>query len=353
MATRARSEKPRAIGCFIFAGGFSLGVGRHFILTTHLEHGNYGVATSRRNLGIEAWTDPEKWPTAEFEGIDLVYANPPCAPWSAAGSKVKGGARDYSAGVDPRDQRAACLHRVFGLLSSIRPKILVTESVTRLWTAGRPLVEQMARSASESGYRTSVVLLDGFDCGVPQHRRRVFVVFHRRDVAWSRPAVRGPRTVREALEGLEDPRPEIPRMWREEAECLAVAPQGAKLRRIYDEIAREKGWRPPKGRPGFLRRRLEWDEASPTHTGGDVLYHPTIDRKISVREAQVLCGYPEDYEFVCGGIGTKFKQIAQAVMPPVGRWLGGVLAESLERNACARGHLGEIAVHDFTKKVER
>jgi len=343
--TRVRSERPTALGAYVFAGGYSLGVRRHFELTTHLEDGLYGTATSKLNLGIEAWTDPRTWPVEEYQGVDLVYANPPCAPWSAAGSKVKGDARDYSKGFDPRDERVGCLRRVFGLLSSVRPRMLATESVTRFWTAGRPLVEAMARESAEAGYWTSVVLLDGYDCGVPQHRRRVFVVFHRDDVAWRRPAVEGPRTVRQAWADLEDREPEIPGMWAEERECLKFAGEGAKLRRVYDEIAESRGWDPPKGRPGFLRRRLSWDLASPTHTGGDVLYHPSECRKISVREAQVLCGYPADYEFV-GSIGGKFKQIAQAVMPPVGEWLGGVLAEALARQAAPRGNPG-LVVHDF------
>jgi len=43
-------KKPTALGCQIYAGGFTLGVRRYFRVLAHLELNNYGVSTVARNL---------------------------------------------------------------------------------------------------------------------------------------------------------------------------------------------------------------------------------------------------------------------------------------------------------------
>jgi DNA (cytosine-5)-methyltransferase 1 len=311
----------------------------HFDILGHLEVSDYGVKSSQKNnpeLHVRIDKAGE-WNNYTGEQPDVIYGNPPCAPWSAAGSKSKGGARDYSqGGYDHRDGRVSCFLNAFALLERFHPDALVLESVTRLWTAGREFVQGLVDRARDIGYSTTIVLHDGFDCGVPQHRKRVLVIFHDVELGLERPAVFGPATVGDALAGLLDgPGPDLPRTWPEEQECLERAAPGAKLRKVYDEIYGETrlGERRPgqyAGRPGFLRQRLSADKPSPVHTGGSVLYHPTENRKISVREAQVLCGYPSSYEFV-GSLELKFRQIAQAVMPPVGRWIGESLARAVAR----------------------
>lgn len=352
-STSQSTSKPEAVGVHIFAGGFSLGMKQAgFRVRAHFEASEYGVATSKANHPeLDVWTDPGKWEghVGQYQP-DVVFCNPPCAPWSAAGSKVKGGKRDYSAGADPRDPRVACFHQAFGFLK-VRPKVLAIESVTRLWTAGRALADGLIAQATDDGYETSVVLHDGLECGLPQRRKRVFLVFHRVGIEWARPSEPGPRTVREAFADLLDPDQEIGRVCPEWAELIPDVPPGGRLRDAYMRRWGESRWDEARGvyggRPGFLRRRLKWDAPSPTVTGDPCLYHPEENRVLSVREAQVLCGYPADYEFV-GAIGRKYAQIAQAVTPPVGRWLGKTLIQALK--AEKRHSPGRIQVHDFIGK---
>ena len=40
--------KPLAVAAHVFAGGFAVGMRRHFDVPVHLEVSNYGVATARR-----------------------------------------------------------------------------------------------------------------------------------------------------------------------------------------------------------------------------------------------------------------------------------------------------------------
>lgn len=318
-----------AVGAYIFAGGFTVGVKRAgFEVVGHLEDGDYGVETSQRNHpGLEVWRRPEEWPNGH--GIDFVYSNPPCAPWSAAGLK----GRDFSSGYDPRDPRVSCFQRAFGLLERLRPRVLAIESVTQAYTRGRPMLDAMSREAEGLGYATTFALHDAYDCGLPQRRRRVFAVFHDVEMLWERPAPGdGPRTVREALAGLVDEPREVGKLTPSLARGLHLVKPGEKLRAVFGRAF------PGTPLPSFLRQRLHWDRPSPTHLGaqGTVLYHPDEDREISVREAQVLCGYPASYEFVASTIVKKHAQVAQAVTPPAGAWIAATVRRSVEANSRPR-----------------
>src|SRR6185369_10322557 len=83
-------KKPTALGAHIYAGGFSLGVRRHFDVLCHFEEWKFGVATVEQNLKIPVHVgEPSTWPINEYTGyVDFVYCNPPCAPWSRAGGKA-------------------------------------------------------------------------------------------------------------------------------------------------------------------------------------------------------------------------------------------------------------------------
>ena len=82
----------RAVGCYIFGGGFSLGVRRKMDVICHLEGDDgYGVASVRRNQpDVPIFFGPSRWPIAELRAIapDFVYANPPCAAWSPIGRVI-------------------------------------------------------------------------------------------------------------------------------------------------------------------------------------------------------------------------------------------------------------------------
>jgi site-specific DNA-cytosine methylase len=103
------------------------------------------------------------------------------------------------------------------------------------------------------------------------------------------------------------------------------------------------------GRPNFLLQRLKLDECSPTVVSGGCLLHPTDERYISVKEAQLLCGYPPDYEFVGA---DAYAQISKAVLPPVGAWLGRCLAAGVKQDIRITDP-GAPRLIDFRKPLEQ
>lgn len=346
-------SRPTAIGVHIFAGGFTEGAKRHLDVVAHWEVSEFGVETSRANhpeLQEIAVSKTATWPSYT---ADVVYANPPCAPWSAAGVHVGSSKRDYTEGFDPRDARVSCFSQCFDQLERIRPTALVVESVQRAWTAGRKFIEGQFARARALGYATSVLLHCGLDCGLPMKRRRVFFVAHRVALRVERPDVPGPRTVREAwacLEG-EELGPVAP-VTEHEILLLNNTPPGGTIQDTYMKMFGETRYDPVKkrykGRPPFLALRVELDKPSPVATGGCHFYNPTEPRHVSVKEMQVLAGYPKTYRFI-GKLGEQYAQISAAVTPPCGAWVASVVAEAITRGEPAEIG-GPTRVYDLEGK---
>jgi hypothetical protein len=60
--------------------------------------------------------------------------------------------------------------------------------------------------------------------------------------------------------------------------------------------------------------------------------HPTVDRMITLREGARLCGYPDDFVFAPKPTDCFLEcpeDVTQAVLPAMGRYLGGVFREAL------------------------
>lgn len=162
---------------FCGAGGASVGLARHGgvlgfdfwadACTTHLTNGH---PTIQADLNTIDWSD--------YAVPDVLWASPPCQPFSAAGKQ---------AGVDdPRDGLPAFLRAVQALL----PPIICMENVkglthrTHLHLLGRYL------DALEGlGYAVDWRVLNTADFGVPQTRERLILIA-RRDggpLVWPRP----------------------------------------------------------------------------------------------------------------------------------------------------------------------
>jgi site-specific DNA-cytosine methylase len=82
------------------------------------------------------------------------------------------------------------------------------------------------------------------------------------------------------------------------------------------------------GRPPFLSWRIAFDKPMRTSGGTPNFIHPWKMRYLSTFETQLLCGYPEDYEFV-GSMIDVYAQISKAVTPPAGRWIAGEVKRAL------------------------
>lgn len=98
--------------------------------------------------------------------LDCLIGGPPCQSFS-----YNNHARSAS------NRRARLFRQYMRIVSELRPKTLVMENVPGMLTIGRgKIVSEIKTSLAALGYQSSIKILFAEDYGVPQTRRRVFVI---------------------------------------------------------------------------------------------------------------------------------------------------------------------------------
>lgn len=336
----------RALSSHIFAGGFSLGVSKHFDIIANLEEDNYGTMTFRHNLPqIPVFVSKDNWPLDELKNIDLIFGNPACAAFSQAGrNAVQGG--DWR--VDPRLNQTR-LH--FDLLKKLEPKFWVTESVPRMFTVGRSFVDELTNQALDLGYSATFLLHNARYLGCAQNRPRFFLVFHRLAFDPIVPDWDSERAAGEVLGSMNDIGENDMRLSPDIEALFPRLKPGECLRTLWERenppdvrILNSRGQ--VKGRPPFTYHRIRWDRPSNV-LAGFYLIHPREDRCLTTREMATLCGFPGTWEWKGSGINN---QIARGVCPPVGEWLARSVKRSLERGA---PNVRDVTLADYSKPPGR
>jgi DNA (cytosine-5)-methyltransferase 1 len=218
--------------------------------------------------------------------VDLISGGPPCQSFSIC--KIPKGGRSA------RDPRDALLGHFVRLTKKIRPPAFLFENVPGLMSkSGGRIFRDLVRSFQSLGYNTAYSVMNAVEFGVPQHRRRLFVVGSLNnlpDPIFPQPT-HGPSnkrarlsryvSIREAFSNLAPhlPNQRIPANRREKRKMLASLAPGSEW----------KHW----------RHRDRWNGPSRCLTAHcrDDWVHPREPRAASVRELACLQAYPNDYVF--------------------------------------------------------
>ena len=192
----------KSVELFAGAGGLALGIERAgFEHSVVVEMDDRACATLGLNTDWPVVSDDVRvLDYSEYAGIDLISGGPPCQPFSRGGQ--------HRAARDQRDMFPATIKAI----STARPRAFLVENVAGLT---RPKFADYFGRALDAlaapGYVVNHVLVNAADYGVPQSRRRVFIVGFRDDlgVRWTPPAPTHSRqcwlTVADALSDLPDP----------------------------------------------------------------------------------------------------------------------------------------------------
>jgi DNA (cytosine-5)-methyltransferase 1 len=321
-------KKPTALGVHIYAGGFTLGVLKHFNVLAHFEEWRFGVDTVRNNLKLDVHVDqPAGWPIKDYAGrVQFVFANPPCAPWSQLRGKD---------GADWRTnpQVEHWLH-CLDLLDRLKPDVLACESVRGVYKRGREMLDPRIAAASKRGYRATHVLCNALEHGVPQSRPRYFLILSKYDLPWKPTGLKRDATIADAWKGGFKTETQVKRSKTAEKWIKKTRP-GDDLRRTFnlhvqpDDMQHGTNGR-VVGRPPFAWKRLRKEGLSHVITGGPNFVHNTKNRFLTVEEQAALCGYPKWYKF-SGSPSAQYPQIGKAVMPPVAEYIARIVAEALKK----------------------
>ena len=259
---------------------------------------------------------------------DILVGCPPCQGYSLLGKR------------NPDDPRNFLYLEFVRLTKEMRPKSIVMENVPGLETLhGGTFLRAVRSRLRRLGYSTVVWHLQASDFGVPQNRRRVFVVGILGKKPGAPPLSRKGKQVRvwEAIADLPAGKPRrnasVLRYYRRQPRSkYAARLRGTRSRvdacdtTVHAESLVKRFSRIRWGkldRPTHHRRLHPW-RCAPTITAGSRTrtscrpIHPFADRVLTVREAARLASFPDAYEFP-SHIAESWSQIGNAVPPLMAR----------------------------------
>ena len=218
---------------------------------------------------------------------DVVIGGFPCQDISINGKM---------AGI--QGKRSGLYRAIVEAVRRVKPKVLVVENVgSLLMKKHKSSLDKIIDDFSSLGYQVSYKLYSAEQYAVPQTRERVFIVGVRKDVSPFRPPLplpSSPITAKEAIFDLEN---------KEEDKAFSHVWSKAK-------VSGEQGNRRLlANRPGYTIR---------AECHGNIQFHYSRSRRISMREAARIQSFPDSFTFACGIRETE-RQIGNAV-PPVLAW---------------------------------
>ena len=321
---------PTVISVFAGAGGSSVGyTAAGFDERLAIDHDKLAVATFSLNFpAVPVWCEDIRRVSTEdvlsvtrlSRGeLDVLDSSPPCQCYS----------RTRTRRTQTGDERSELWREVERFVVGLQPKMFVLENVPGLldWR-NVPFLDAMRLAFRAAGYRVAVRELDASRYGVPQIRRRLFLLGIRNDLELmpsypppDPPEVPTP-TVQDAFEGLPD--------WQ-----ARLKPLG-KLAMIVPMI--------PQGRDGgdvhpdkhyFNSQRLAWDAPAKTILASQLPHniltlHPDLDCGCSVREGARLQGFMDEFILV-GTHQERWRVVGNSVSPLLMWRLASHLAGCLEK----------------------
>jgi DNA (cytosine-5)-methyltransferase 1 len=189
-------QRPIAVDLFSGAGGLSLGLEQAgFDVVTSVEYDPVHSATHEFNFPLTetlcadvSMLSPEDLLSAVRRGakrhgrhsaesikeIDLIAGGPPCQGFSLIGKRL----------ID--DTRNELVFHFFRLVSALKPRYFIVENVPGMATGGHTsILEHLISEFEGAGYRfpdeNKYRILNAADYGVPQARRRLFLIGSRED----------------------------------------------------------------------------------------------------------------------------------------------------------------------------
>jgi len=265
----------KCVDLFCGCGGFSLGFKMmNFEILFGLDNNETCIETYKRNIKpLKIICEDIRHFSDDFEA-DVIIGSPPCKSFSFASQ------RRYK--PDPENDLIFEFERI---VRKARPRAFVFENVVGLRVGWRKeLVMRLKEKLQKSGFFIADLILDAFDFGVPQHRKRLFLLGMRKPFFLNLPFRQSGKTVRSAFRGIENQPNHIWTRSKRALEIMQFIPQGKSLSRVWQHLPKhlQERYNSFKNMHNNIYFRLAWSKPSITicHPRKAMILHPEENRVI-------------------------------------------------------------------------
>ena len=235
--------------------------------------------------------------------LDFLDGSPPCASFSSAGKREKGWGKIKS--YSDKSQRTDDLfYEYIRMIKHIQPKIFIAENVRGLIMGkSKGYFNLFLREFKKLNYNVKASLLDASYLGVPQMRKRVFIIGVRKDL--DKQPVFPKKQKRLIVKDVYD------RNYPIEDEAKKLSPsylpylnnlkQGEQPQKTFFNLKRNHLLRPSY-------------TITATYGSGACVMHPFENRHMSIGELKDICSFPQDYKLL-GSYRDKCERLGRSVPP--------------------------------------
>ena len=286
---------------------------------------------------------------SSYKDIDVIIGGPPCQGFSQKGKRLSL--------TDPRN---FLFHYFYEVVNELNPKYFLMENVPNILTTENGYFKDEILNIFQSiGYSVTTDILDASDYGVPQNRKRAFVLGKRGNCMLNLPdPIEGKKiTIWDAISDLAylnsgegdfeqtykiNPQSEYQKILRDNSKYLYnhKVTNHSKIALERLQLIPINGGRDSLPEEHLTKSifsgtwsRMNKDIQSVTITtrfdtpSSGKFTHPFLNRAITVREAARLQSFPDSTVF-WGTKGSQMKQVGNAV-PPL---LAKVIAETIKKD---------------------
>ena len=275
------------------------------------------------------------------EVVRLLAGCAPCQPFSS-----------HRRGADTSKEAEWSLIGEFGrLVTETSPEFVTMENVTR--AASTDIFDEFVTLLKKLGYSVSYKNCFGPEYGLPQNRRRLVLLAslvgeikvptgatNLDDFKTVRQTIGHLPTLKAGESAPNDPLHKARNLSELNLRRIRASTPGGNWLDWPEEL-RSPCHRKSSGNSfKSVYARMEWDEPSPTITtqsfnfGTGRFGHPEQDRSLTLREAAMLQGFPEEYEFAESTKEIHFSTIGRlignAVPPTLARAIGEAVVDEAQ-----------------------